>query len=35
MNSFLLFIKDYRSEIIGIIQIFVAIYIDYKNRRRK
>ena len=35
MNSFLLFVKNYSSEIIGIVQIFVAFYLDHKNRRKK
>ena len=35
MDDFLHIIKTYSSEIIGIIQIFVSIYLDYKNCRRK
>ena len=35
MDDFLRIIKAYLSEIIGIIQIFVAIYLDCKNCHRK
>lgn len=35
MDRFLYLVKTYRSDIIGIIRIFVAIYLDYKNCRKK
>lgn len=35
MDRFLSLVKTYRSDIIGIVQILVAIYLDYKNRRKK
>lgn len=35
MNDFLNFVKTYRSDIIGVIQIFIALWIEHRNRRKK
>lgn len=35
MNDILDFIKIYRSDIIGIVQIFITLWIEYKDHHRK
>lgn len=35
MNIILYFVKTYRSDIIGIVQILITLWIEYRNCRKK